>query len=116
MNINIPIKDLIAKFKWRNIRRLFASILAKGIRWFPLILLIVLCSYGGYLWYSYVYQAHWSDTRKQSYISDKDKGTIFDRAKFDAVVSEMERTENDYGNNPDNLSDIFKLKETVVKQ
>ena len=116
MNLNIPVKNLIAKFKWRNMRRLFSVLLDKGTHWLFFFLLLALCAYGGYLWYACVYQAHWSEEKKQSYISGKDKGAIFDKAKFDAVVSEIERRKNDYANNPDNLNDIFKLKETTIKQ
>jgi hypothetical protein len=63
-----------------------------------------------------VYHSQWDDQKKQEYIKSKEKGTIFNRARFDIVASEMETRKRNYGNKITELSDIFKLKEKTISQ
>lgn len=114
--MTISISTIKEKLAWRNLQAFAVSVLRKGTNWFVLLLLLFVFFYGGYLWYFHVYHSQWDEGRKQAYMQNKDKGTVFNRNRFNMVVSEMEGRKSSYATDPNNLTDIFKLQEITVKQ
>ncbi|HPN96832.1 MAG TPA: hypothetical protein PLK35_03620 [Candidatus Moranbacteria bacterium] len=109
MKINIAkIKETLNP---KTVFRGFSDFLVKKMRWIIFILLFVALGYGVYFWYVYVQNPGWSEQKKQEYIKTKDRGSVFNKAKFNEVVAEFEERKNNYQHNMSDLQDIFKLKE-----
>jgi len=53
-----------------------------------LVFMIILSTSGYclYIWYRYVYKPDWDNSRKESYIQEKEKGEIFDKNKFKEII------------------------------
>lgn len=96
-----------------NLRGVFKSGLIFVVnkrRWIVLFAALALLAYCAFLWYQYIYNARWSDSKKQEYIQTKAKEVVFDENKFDEVVNELERRESESKNNLASPRDIFRLK------
>jgi hypothetical protein len=89
-----------------NIKKIFSA----KISWIFLFLVILLTSVCCYIWYFYLYNANWSEERKQSYIQTKEKGIALDREKFDNFIQESENRQIEFQKDLLITSDIFKLK------
>ncbi|PIU08942.1 MAG: hypothetical protein COZ85_00380 [Candidatus Moranbacteria bacterium CG_4_8_14_3_um_filter_34_16] len=63
-----------------------------------------------FIWYRYVYKPDWDNSRKESYIQEKEKGEIFDKNKFKEIILEFEKRKSAREKNIDGINDIFKLK------
>jgi hypothetical protein len=78
--------------------------------WILTFIAALLLGYFGFLWYLYVANPEWSDSRKQEYISTRENAVSFDQKRFDLVISEVEKRKNEYENKIDDVPDIFRLK------
>jgi hypothetical protein len=87
-----------------------ASFFARKSGWVLALIAILLLVYFSYLWYTYVADPQWSESRKQEYISTKESAISFDQRGFDSVIGEIEKRKNEYDNKIDDVSDIFRLK------
>ena len=72
---------------------------------------LVILSFCAYLWYNYLYNPSWSESRKQEYIeSRKEESVVFDKKNFDKIIGEI-KNRKDYFQKPvENIPDIFSLK------
>lgn len=91
---------------WKNI----ASFLNKKSHWILIIICLSFFSYCAYLWYVYITNPHWSDSQKQEYTKTKQKEILFNKGKFDEVVSSLENRKSEYEKKIDKVPDIFRLK------
>lgn len=104
----------IPKLKnWREYLEFIKKISAfwtTKITWIFLVVFVIAAAYLVFIWYFYVFNSKWSDTRKQEYINLNGKEIILDQEKLNLVIKIFsERKEN---NNPGNAStiDVFHLK------
>ena len=79
-------------------------------KWILFFIFLFFMGYCVYLWHSYVYNPKWSESRKQEYISTKEREVIFKKDKFDSVISEIKKRKENYQKSAENTPDIFKLK------
>lgn len=98
-----------------NYTRCFFDFLDEKSRWIIFLFLVVVSISCGVIWYKYVYHPDWSAERKKAYIDTKEKGIILDKNKFDRVVSEQKKREEEYERKSDDLKDVFQLGERTVK-
>jgi hypothetical protein len=80
------------------------------ISWLLLILFIIFSLYCVYVWYEYVYNPHWDEQRKQTYIKSKSLVVNFDKSKFSEVIQEYDNRVAEFNKNFENINDIFRLK------
>jgi len=66
--------------------------------------------YSGYLWYTYVKNHNWSDSKKIEYIQNKPKETEFDKKKFAEIIRIMNERDANYVKEKLEINDIFRLK------
>lgn len=108
--MNLDIDKLKNKLKPRFLWEKLSSFLEKKAKYLIFVLLLSLVGYGSFIWYRYVYNPGWSSSRVEEYMKAKDKGTIFNKNKFDVIVAEKEKRSADYEKKVPDLSDIFRLK------
>ena len=82
----------------------------KKARWFIFGILFILTGFCVYFWYFFIYQSHWSETRKEEYAKTKERGAIFDENRFNGVIEETKRRRSDYDREFEEREDIFRLK------
>jgi hypothetical protein len=78
--------------------------------WALTLIAILLLGYFGYLWYVYVANPKWSESRKQEYISTKESAISFDQKGFNSVIDEIGKRKKEYENKISDVPDIFRLK------
>lgn len=66
--------------------------------------------YSVYLWYSYALNTSWSDAKKNEYVITKQKDIVFNKDKFDSVISEIKERKVNYQKNLESIPDIFRFK------
>jgi len=98
-----------------NYTERFFDFLGKKNRWIIFATLLLTSAFCIHFWYKYVYNPSWSDEQKKQYSDTREKGVIFDKVKFDSVISYQENRKNEYGRKLENLEDIFRLGERKVK-
>lgn len=110
MKINLEkIKDFFQKFDFRNF---FSSLLFEKIGWFILVFFLLVGAYAVFIWYAYVFDSDWDDMRKQEYAKTRDKGTTFNKGRFEEIVKEFRNRQERYRETPaENPEDIFRLKD-----
>jgi hypothetical protein len=99
------------KIKWQSFKGGFYVFLEKRVKWILFTLLLSLVLFGGWVWYGSVYRADWSEAEKQTYIQAKGRGTLFNKERFDELVSEKETRAKAYQEEPSNPEDMFRLKQ-----
>lgn len=90
--------------------------IVKKRRWILAFVALALLAYCAFLWYRYIYNAQWSDGKKQEYIQTKAKDVVFDENKFNEVAGEIEKRKSEAKNNLTGLRDIFRLKQAVTSE
>jgi hypothetical protein len=108
--MNIDIDKLKSKLGPRFLWGEFSLFLEKKATYLIFILLLLLVGYGSFIWYRYVYNSGWSNSRIEEYMRTKEKGTILNKGKFDEIVAEKEKRSADYKKEIPDLTDIFKLE------
>lgn len=104
------------KTNFRGVLRSGLVFVVNKRRWIVSFAALALLAYCALLWYQYIYNARWSDSKKQEYIQAKAKEVVFDENKFDEVVNELARRKSESGKNLAGLQDIFRLKQTVTSE
>ena len=106
--LKLKIKSKLANFSFADWSLNF---LLKENRIFLLIFSLLLLGYCVYLWYNYLYQPKWSEEKKQEYIeSRKEENVIFNRNRFNKVITELANRKNNFQKSVENIPDIFSLK------
>lgn len=113
------IKNLFLKNKsepgfsrdWKRIGARLGCFLLKKGRFFVFLAMFVMTGYCLYVWYGYVYNPHWSQERKEAYLKEKDRGEVFRKSQFDAVVSEFKRRKIEKNKSLGISEDIFRLNQ-----
>jgi hypothetical protein len=85
--------------------------LKKQMRFCLWILGIIAIGYTAYIWYECIYRPEWSEAEKQEYMKSKDRGIVFNRNRFDEIVSAHKAREERFDAKPEELKDIFRIKE-----
>jgi len=104
MKINNYKIDLDEKFGKLN------ALLREKSNWILFLVFIGFVGYYVFLWYSYVYNAQWSESKKQEYIRTKEREVVFKKDQFDSVVSQVENRKINYEKNSEEVPDPFQLK------
>lgn len=79
-------------------------------RWILFAIFLFFMAYCAYLWNIYIYSSNWSESKKQEYISTKEREAIFKKDKFDTVLDEIQNRKINYRKNVEDVPDIFQLK------
>mgnify|MGYP001358247350 CR=1 FL=1 len=88
----------------------FNTFLRKKSNWFLFVVFFVSVGYYAFLWYSYVYNAKWSESIKQEYVRTKEREVVFKKEQFDLVVAQLENRKMNCEKKIDEVPDVFKLK------
>lgn len=113
--MNLSLKDIAKKIKAVDYSSCYFNFLGKKNRWLIFIVLLMVSGISGQIWYKYVYNPGWSDEQKKAYVNSKDKGTVFNRSKFDEAVASQENRKKNYEKQIGDMQDIFRLGERDVK-
>jgi hypothetical protein len=106
--LKFKIKSKLASF---NIYDGSLHFLLKKNRIFLVIISVAIFGYCAYLWYNYLYQPGWSEAQKQAYIeSRQEEKVVFNKNKFNKVISELENRKNNFQKSVENIPDIFSLE------
>jgi ammonia channel protein AmtB len=101
------------KSQWANfnLSEWSSGFLLEKNRLAMLIISFIAVGFCAYLWYSYIYNPSWSESRKQEYIeSRKEESVVFDKNNFNKVISETENRKNNFQKSTENIPDIFSLE------
>jgi len=106
--MNIQTKEIADKGK-EIIQR--ASKIAKGkLEWILPFIFLALVLYSVYIWYAYAFNFAWDGAKKNEYIRMKQRDVVFEKEKFDAIISEIKERRNNYQKNLQGIPDIFQIK------
>lgn len=97
--------------RWPNVKKAVFSFLSRQGRTFIFILAVAGTAYCVFIWYSTIYRPEWSESKKQEYINNKDRGVLFDRAKFEEIMKNSQARKNELEKTPESVNDIFRLKQ-----
>ncbi len=75
-------------------------------RYLFFILLTMTVLWGMWFWKQAVYQYHWTDEQKKSYLNEHAKETNFREDKFNSVLDEAHARSDDFNSKPE-VRDIF---------
>jgi hypothetical protein len=79
----------------------------KWYRIFFRLLFVVICLWGGFLWYYSLYYFHWSDAEKQAYIQSQTHQVNFNENGFGMVLRMLDANDKDYEADAPTLRDMF---------
>jgi hypothetical protein len=106
----VNIEKTIEKIKIRENLSQFGSFLSERNGWILFAIFFASIGYCAYLWYGFIYNPKWDETKKQAYTSTKEKEAIFSREKFDRVIADIESRKMGAQNKIENIPDIFQIK------
>ncbi len=86
----------IAPVLMKNILHRMILIWYFSHRYLFFILLLVTVSSGLWFWKQAVYQYHWSDDKKRSYLNEHAKETNFKEEKFNSVLEDIRSKEKSF--------------------
>jgi hypothetical protein len=109
--MKIEFDGLKEKLNPKNVVRAVSAFFENKIKGLLLVILFALTGYGGFIWYRYVYNPKWSESRQQEYLKTKDRGVIINKTQLEDIISERENRKNNYQKSMDDLEDIFRLKD-----
>lgn len=107
----MDVNKLFSGIKIGDIAEKISNFFKKMSGWILLVIFLSLVIYCGYLWYSYVLNPKWEESKRQEYIGTKEKEAVFNKSKFDAIISEIENRRTESGNKIENVPDVFRLKQ-----
>lgn len=104
---------MIIKFKnWKQHHDFFKKIplfFASKIIWIFIILLIFSIACLAYIWYFFVFNAGWSEGKKQEYLNTHGKEVILDEKKFNSVIAEFSKRKENQNFTREAVKNIFQL-------
>lgn len=89
-----------------------ASFFGWSARLFAFLFAFSAVAYCVYLWYGTIYRPGWSDFQKQEYRKTKTIETVFNKGGFEYDVYAFQARAVESQKKLENLTDIFKLKNT----
>lgn len=113
--MKINFKNNIQKIRSINYRELFFKVLNEGNRWIIFISLVVMVLFCINLWYRYIYHSEWSEEKKKEYLNSQERGVVFDRERFNVVISQQEKRKSEFEKETEKQEDIFRLGEKNKK-
>ncbi len=84
--------------------------LGGNVKLFIFAAFFLLSGYCIYLWYAYVYNYQWSESKKMEYLATKDKEVTFNRKRFQDIVDQEQKKTQEYEKEIDMKKDIFGIK------
>jgi hypothetical protein len=115
LKINFSYKYYIGMLKSADYSTCYFNFLGRKSRWLIFLVLILVIGLCGNIWYKYIYNPGWNEGQKKAYIDSKDKGTIFNKSRFNGIVAIQERRRENFEKTMDDVEDIFKLGERATK-
>ena len=79
-------------------------------QWAVALVAVGLLVYAGFLWYTFIINPQWSDSKKQEYISTKTNEAVFNQKRFDSAIAEINKRKGEFNNDFSGVPDIFNLK------
>jgi hypothetical protein len=110
MELGIDLGKLKEKINWKHLGKFFIAFILRRVNIFIFILMFLLTGFFVHLWYFSIYKAEWSEMEKQEYIKNKDKGIVFNKNLFEAMVEETKLRSERFQKTESGLEDIFRLK------
>lgn len=95
---------------WKKIFSKIGCFILKKRTVLIFMIIFAMSGYCLFIWFRYVYKPEWDNSRKESYIREKEKGEIFEKNKFGEIISEFEKRELAREKKIEGINDIFKLK------
>jgi hypothetical protein len=111
MDIGINLKKISNTFKWSNLKKAFFEFLFKRGKALVFLVAILGTAYCVYIWNIYIYKPGWNDAQKQDYIKKQNTDAVFNKTKFESAVTKAQARQAEFQKTPDNLTDIFRLKQ-----
>jgi hypothetical protein len=108
-NPETEIKKIKEKSTWSS-KLIFFSIFFKKTNTLIVIVAFLLFSYCVFIWYKTLYHPDWTQSQKEEYMKSKNKGTVFNKNGFEAVVDEFDARKAELAKDLDIPVDIFRLK------
>lgn len=108
--MNLHIEKIRKVFSGHNLRKLLFKFMSGQASFFMLLVIISLFFYCVYIWYDSIYAPEWSESEKQEYIKNKEKGVVFNKSSFEAIVSESQKRLEESQKKIDAPLDIFRLE------
>jgi hypothetical protein len=103
MNIKLDIKNI-------DISKYASELFLKRKKQIFVLISMCLLGYCGYLWYFFIGNPNWNETKKADYISTtKAREAVFNQDKFYSLVSSIDERKRKYQENVSSLHDIFGL-------
>jgi hypothetical protein len=117
MNLKMDLnwKVFVKKAGAINYADCYFNFLGRKSRWLIFVSIFMVAGFSGHIWYKYVYNPGWNDEQKKAYINSKDKGTVFNKSRFDGIISNQDKRRNNYDKKIEEVQDIFKLGEREIK-
>lgn len=84
----------MSKFHFQNVQKYF-SLKQWMLLWYRhykklfLVGFVGVLGFGGYFWYSNLYQYHWTEERKNQFVETNFKATVFQEEKFHKLVAAL---------------------------
>ena len=83
--------------------------LASNIVWIILIVALLVFLFAFHLWYKFVFDHSWSQSREQEYLNNESKGVELNEKKAEEVISQLEERRSRFQSDSPAVSDIFRL-------
>jgi hypothetical protein len=106
MDIKIDLNSL-TKIDIKQAVKKISYLWAKTHMFIFFVFLFCLIILGGYVWQKNIYNAQWSDERKQQYMNSQDRKIIFNEKDFQEVTNEIQSRKNESQKQAISLKDIF---------
>jgi hypothetical protein len=111
LKINFNYKRYAEKLKSADYAAGYFNFLGEKSRWLIFLVLILVIGLCGNIWYKYIYNPSWSEGQKKAYINSKDKGTVFNKSRFDDIVAVQKIRQENSEKKIEDIQDIFRLGE-----
>jgi len=108
--MKLDFKNLQGKINPNDLLKKVSCVCAERMTLVLFIVFLVFLGYCGYLWYAYNYSYQWDEAKKQEYMTAKNSGTNFNKAKFEKVLKDIGDRQEEYKKDLDKPKDIFRLK------
>lgn len=94
-----------------NLSGKILSFLEDKSSWILLSLFLIAAVFGCYVWYRYVYYNSWDEAKREEYINSKEKDVVFERKKFEQLISEKAKRDQRFVKELKDIPDIFRIKQ-----
>lgn len=115
MNKQIDVRDLKKLLSIKASRQSIVEFFYKKLQWFAMFLILSVTLFLVFLWYGYIFNPQWNETRINEYTRTKqNKSTVvFNRENFEKITQETKLRSEEFNRVLDNSGDIFGLNKKV---